>query len=313
METIIYSAPTSLIFNGEQGILYGKPIITTAINRRATCSIVQSDHQSYDHQIHLITTIVKQCLKQSKIDYTNKHFHYFIDSTIPSNRAFYAFSAELVAIVSAVLYFLTRKEHQIDIVNNIVYEVEKKMKNNPLGFANTVSCTGGLVYYRREFEFLKGIYHLFIKIPQKIENKLFLVDTGEPEETEVEMNMIIGASYKKNPRAAETIFNEMEKCTKRIVISFMKEDASFFQDTMAKSQKLLEMLGVVSDRTKKIMKDISPYAVSKVLGLGGVKKGSGLLLCYVDDKKKFNHSLKKNQLVFYPLQQSLQGVKREVT
>lgn len=310
---IIYSAPASVILTGEHGIIYGKPALGTAINMRVICSVFQSYTNTNDKRMNQIARVVKEYLTKTKIDYTDKHFYHIIQSSIPSCTAFHVLSAELTAVVGALVHFFTGRAYQIDMINIIVYEVEKKLQDHPFGLTNTISCMGGLVYFRREFEFLKGIYHLFIKIPQKIEESLFLIDTGNPEETESEMMMIAGELYKKKLSMSETIFNEMEKYAKRMTIAFMKEDASFFQDTIAKSQKLLEMLEVVSVRTKKIIADISPYAVSKIIGFGGLKKGSGLILCYVNDKKNFRLYLKKNKYTFYKLQQSLQGVRKEVS
>ena len=119
--------------------------------------------------------------------------------------------------------------------------------------------------------------------------------------------------YKKNSHKAEILLHEMEKCTKRMVVSFVKEDLSFFQDTVVKSQILLERLGGVPVKTKKIIQYLSPYAVSKIIGYEGMKKSSGFLLCSARDVNRFTQFLKKNSYVFYPLRQSLQGVRREFT
>lgn len=314
-EVIMYSAPPSLMLNGEYGILYGKPIVGIALDLRITCVVSPSDQTAYDKRTQTIIAIIMRYLRHSKSEYTERPFQYSFHSTIPKSgsEVFHSSSAEVVALVSAVLYFFTQKEHTADVINTIAYEVEKKVRLRPLGFANTASCMGGMIYYRKEFEFLKGIYQLFVKIPRAIEDTLFIINTGENVKNNQDMISDVGALYQKNPRRTESLLNEMEKCTKRMVISFVKEDLSFFQDTVVKSQMLLERLGVVSDKSRKNIKHFSSYAVSKVLGYEGVKKSSGFLLCSARDVKGFTQFLKKSSYVFYPLRQSLQGVRREFT
>lgn len=311
----MYSAPTSLMLNGEYGILYGKPIIGIALDLRITCVVYPSDHTVYDKRTQTIITIITRYLIHSKSEYTERPFQYSFHSTIPKSgsEVFHSSSAEVVALVSAVLYFFTQKEHTVEVINTIAYEVEKKARLRPIGFANTASCTGGVIYCRKEFEFLKGIYQLFVKIPRAIEDTLFIINTGEHFKNNQNMISDVGALYQKNPRRTESLLNEMEKCTKRMVISFVKEDLSFFQDTMVKSQMFLERLGGVSITTKKIIQYLSPYAVSKIIGYEGMKKSSGFLLCSARDVNVFTQFLKRNSYVFYPFRQSLQGARREFT
>lgn len=314
-EKIVYSAPASLILTGEQGILYGKPMVGTALDMRVRCSVYPCDHPSYDQRTQTIITLIIHYLQQSKIRFVDRPFQYSFHSSIPQRGdcVFHAVSAELASLVSAVLYFFTHTEHTIDVVNNIVYEVEKKIISHPLGFSNTASCMGGVIYYRKEFAFLKGIYQLFVKIPPVIEDTLFIIDTGKREEGGQDMISEIGVFYQKNPRGAEILFNEMEKYTKRMVIAFMKEDVSFFQDTVVRSQNLLEQMGVVSEESKKNIKHLSLHAVSKVIGSGGIQKSSGFLLCSARDVRQFTQFLKKSNCVFYKLRQSVHGVRREFT
>ncbi len=314
-DTIVYSAPLSLILNGEQGIIYGKPIVGIAVDIRITCIVSPSDHTSYDLRTQAIITIITRYLKQSKSEYIERPFQYSFHSTIPEREGcvFHLSSTKLVALVSAVLYFFTQKEYTADVINTIAYEIEKKLVSRPLGFSNTASCMGGVIYCRKEFEFLKGIYQLFVKIPRAIEDTLFIVHTGETEKTDQDMTSDRGMMYKKNTFGTENIFNEMEKCTKRMVISFMKEDILFFQETVVKSQTLLEQLGIISEKSEKVIQCLLPYAVSKVIGCEHLKKSSGFLLCSARDVNEFTQFLKKNSFVFYPLRQSSRGVRKKPT
>ena len=165
--------------------------------------------------IVFISQKVKELLKAQKIKFIDKPFDYKIESDIPVGRGLGSSAALCVAATSAFLEFYTGKKFEKEIINNIAYQAEKYFHKNASGVDVTASCFGGLIFYRKEFEFLKNISALNFKIPKKIENNLLLIDSGKPIESTGHMVEMVGKSYNQKPQFVEEVLNDIEKTTKR--------------------------------------------------------------------------------------------------
>lgn len=316
MKHVTYSAPAKVILSGEHAVVYGKPALVSAIDLLLKFSITTYARSSKDsnnaRDVLLISQKVKEFLQKQKINYTDKKFDYAIQSDIPIGRGLGSSAAFSVAAVAAFLEFYTGKEFEKEIINNLAYEIEKRFHKNPSGIDNTASCFGGLIYYRKEFEFLKAISALNIRIPKKIEANLYLIDTGKAKESTAFMvHNVVGSLYNRKPRLAEEILNDIEKVVKRIVVFIIKEDIEFFLKSIVDNQVLLEVLGVVSKRTKVLLKELEPYGVGKITGAGGKEDGSGYILFYSINNRKFEMFCKKEKISYFKFRQSNDGVKKE--
>jgi len=329
---ITYSAPGKIILSGEHSVVYGKPAFVTAVNLRLTVTINEGKPQiknkpsyasdfaeassdkkaSEGKEIHdaVMTVeeiVLKYLRKQNKV--VKRTFRYSYESAIPEGRGMGSSAAFCVATVAALLHFYTGHEHEKQIVNSLAYQGEKYFHGMPSGVDVSASCFGGLIFYRKEFEFLKNISSLNFKIPKKIQDKLVLIDSGQPLESTSQMVQHVGKRYNENPKLMETVFNTIEKLTKRMVVSIVKEDMVLFQETVQENQKELENIGIVSMQTKQLLKDLEPYGVGKVTGAGGLSTGSGLILFFAKDKEGLKRLSRKNKLTLIPFEQDFEGVK----
>lgn len=308
---ISYSAPAKVILSGEHAVVYGKPAIVCSIDLRLKFSVFESKRQAKDKVILLIAKKIRNYLVNKKIKFRDKNFDYEIRSQIPIGRGLGSSAALAVAASSAFLKFYSGREFEKETINNLSYQIEKYFHKSASGVDTSASCLGGLTYYRREFEFLKNISTLNFKIPKKIEDNLYLIDSGKPKETTAKMVSMVGKKYNSNPNFVEEILNDIEKTTKRVVVSLIKEDAGFLQRSLIDNEILLEMLGVVSKKAKKILKDLEPYGVGKITGGGGKKSGSGYLLFYSRENKSLQEYCKDNKLSYFKLKPDFLGVKNE--
>ena len=121
----------------------------------------------------------------------------------------------------------------------------------------------------------------------------------------------VGRLYNLKPQFVEEILNDIEKTTKRMVVSIIKEDAEFFAKTIIDNQVLLDMLGVASSKAKKLLKSLEKFGVGKVTGGGGKKTGSGYLLFYTNKKEQLEKYLKNKDINFYKFKQDFRGLHRE--
>lgn len=292
---IFYSAPGKIILSGEHAVVYGKPALVSAVDLRLTfrLSDTRKKYVEMDETINVIKDSVVRYLIRNKIQFQERSFEYKIESSIPIGRGMGSSAALSVAASAAILRYFTQKEFDNSVVNSIAYQGEKYFHANPSGVDVSASCYGGLIYFRKEFEFLKNISALNFKIPKTFQDNLVLIDTGKPEESTKEMVQQVGKRYNESPKNMANILNEIEKITKRMVVSITTENTAMFQESIEDNEKALEQLGVVSESTIKLLQELKPFGVGKVTGAGGKTQGSGLLLFYITNHEMFSAVKKK--------------------
>ena len=262
---ITVSVPGKIHLMGEHAVVYGKPAILAAINKRLTVT-VEGGASNTTGYVADILQIVQTHFKQTK------PMRLTIHSEIPEGYHLGSSAAVAVAVVAAASYYL-KKVWNPALFNQLAYEAEKLKHGNPSGGDNTVVTMGGLIWYRKELEFLKSIWQLPFKT--KLHN-FFLLDTGKPKETTGDM-----VAYVAKQKNLQHHFDENEVQTKRIAVALKENDEQTLIDAIRKGERTLEAMGVVSGKAKKIIRTIEDGGgAAKILGGGGRAKGVGYLLCY---------------------------------
>jgi len=154
----------------------------------------------------------------------------------------------------------------------------------------------GLIYYRKEFEFLKNTSFLNFKIPKNF--SLYLIDSERPKEKTKEMVKAVFEKYKKNPSFFENVFFDIEKTTKKMVLAIKEENKALFQEAILDNEIFLEIIGVVSSKTKKLLQKLSSFGVGKITGAGGKSRGSGFILFFAQKEKELISFLEKEKINF---------------
>lgn len=311
---ISYSSCAKVILSGEHAVVYGKPALVCGLNKRLKFSLFPTDKKNYlkpNKDILFISSKVIDYLKKEKIKFNQKKFTFKIESQIPIGRGLGSSAALAVTSVASFLHFYTGKSFNKEIINNLAFEVEKYFHGNPSGVDNSTSCFGGLIFYRKEFDFLKNIYFLDFKIPKSIQDYLFLIDSGKPMETTRQMVQIVKNNIDKKPNYYEQIFNEIEKITKKMLIAIKENNIDVFAQSLIDNQIHLEMLGVVSLKTKVLLKKLEKFGIGKITGAGGVKEGSGFILFYALKNRELENYLKKQKINYFKFIPDYQGLKYE--
>ena len=303
-----YSAPAKVILTGEHAVVYGKPALVSAIDLRLTATAKFTDSIPQEKGVHAVYSAVTSYLKKQSITYNKNPVTIHTSTKIPTGRGLGSSAAFSVASVAAILDLVTDGvSFSNDIINSIAYQVEKKFHANPSGVDNSASSLGGLIFYRKEFEFLKFISSLPYKIPDSIQSHLYLIDTGKAAESTAEMVNFVGKEYNNNPQRMEQLLMQIEKTSKRLVVSLIKEDPDFFCQCLEKNEKLLEEIGIVSKNALQMKEQLLPYGIGKITGAGGRKKGSGFMLFYARNPDEFESSTTYKYMKFT---QSFEGVKK---
>jgi len=308
---IICSAPAKVILSGEHAVVFGKPALVAAIDLRLTFSLWPEKTKINDQNVLFVAKTIKDYLTRQKITYVDRTFNFKIKSDIPLGRGLGSSAAFAVASTAALLKFYTGKEFEKDVINRLAYFIEKRFHFNPSGVDNSTVCFGGLIFYRKEFEFLKNISILNNKIPKNIEGNLFLIDSGLPEETTAEMVNSVGKLYNRQTSKIEKTLSAIEKTTKRMVVGLIKEDQIFFRDSLLANEKYLEALEIVSKKTKQLLHDLLVFGWGKITGAGGKKIGSGYILFFANKKEALVSFLKNKKINFYQFKQDFQGLRYE--
>ncbi len=221
-----YSAPVGVVLFGETGILYGKPALGSALGAYVTGAISSQDLvlkrscRFYD----VVLENVLKSVKKPKSKGAKPNISIDVPRGIPED--FEGLEAAEIVVTTAILYeWVTKKQGSQEEINNIAFRTHKKVRPKVSGLYTSLSALGGLIYYRKEFEFLKGIYKLPYKIPENIEKELY-ISFSKPEDV-----------YNINPKKADTVLSEQEKHTKRAVVAIIKEDSKLFFDQLEPMNK----------------------------------------------------------------------------
>lgn len=297
---ISYSAPAKVILSGEHAVVYGRPAIVSALNLRLKFSLWEKSININDKNILHISQKVKKYLTDKNIVFEDKLFNFKIESEIPIGRGLGSSAALSVAAAAAFLDFFTGRQFEKKTISDLAQQIEKYFHQNSSGVDIAASCFGGIILYQKK----SRLINMKFKIPGIIEKKLFLIDSGKPEETTGEMVDFVGTKDVKN------ILDQIEIITKKMADSIRKININSFKKCLVDNEKLLEKLEVVSEKTKKLLVDLSEFGVGKVTGAGGKKSGSGFMLFFIDDKEKLIEFLKRKKINYYQFIPDYQGLKK---
>ena len=269
------SAPGKLILSGEHAVVYGHPALLTAVNRRLTANL----------------------LENGEVD---------IQSNIPIGAGMGS-SAAYAVVMTALKTLFSKSKLDLEKICDGAYKLEKMQHGNPSGADNTICTYGGFLWYRKEAESVKT----FHKIKPIIKTLDFvLVNSGLPIESTKEMVTLVKDLYQQNPVKIGAIFREIELISKRWLKHLIGETNEDLFDLIRKNEYLLERLGVVSKKTKKIIRWIEKAGgAAKISGAGGKKDGSGIVLVYGIDHKKLNSLCLRMNLDKFNVKLGEEGVK----
>ncbi|MBI4062634.1 hypothetical protein HY410_01815 [Candidatus Gottesmanbacteria bacterium] len=272
---VTVSVPGKVHLMGEHAVVYGKPALLCAVNKRMYITVTDAmETRERDTYIHFILGLLEKELKQRLPPLLVS-----VSSDVPPGYHLGTSAMVAVGIIAAVLYAV-KKVWNPERVNMLAYEAEKKQHGNPSGGDNTCVTFGGLLWYRKEFELLKSMWQLPFKPATKFRH-FYLIKTTRPKETTGEMVARVAQKVKKENDHMELIFAQNERQTRRLAIALKVGDEKTLISAMRDGEATLEEMGVVSEKVKPLIRKLEKSGgAAKILGGGGITDGVGYLLCY---------------------------------
>lgn len=309
--TTTVSAPGKIHLLGEHVVVYGKPALIAAIDKRLYATIKIKKPKI---KINSDDKLIKKSIQVFKNAFKIKDLpslELTINSQIPVGSGLGSSAALSVAVIGALMKAVLNIWNPTKI-NELAFEVEKFQHGNPSGGDNTAITFGGLVWYRKEFDFLKSIWNLPIanyKIPP-----FMIIDSGRPEETTGEMVKSVSRLNQRNKKRFESILSDQEKRTKNLLLGLKIGDKKEIKESIRLGEKNLERLKVVGIFAQKIIREAENIGGSlKISGAGGRKKGSGMLLCYHEDISGISTICRKHKVLMFPVKLGQEGIRIEST
>lgn len=296
---VIVSVPGKIHLLGEHAVVYGKPALLAAINKRLTVTISPSNKpigfhlKEHEKDIILFQKTIEDTIKKTCGIKKIPSYTASIHSDIPLGFGLGSSAALSAAATAALLSFLNISWNK-KLVFEIAYQGEKFFHGNPSGGDLATVIEGGLLYFRKEFEFLKS----FFSLPFDTTIKNFvIINSGKPAETTYDMVAKVGTLKKSSPKKVAALFNDQELLVKELVLALKEGNENTLISVLRSGEKNLEKLGVVGTKSKKIIRAIEKLGgAAKISGGGGYKKGAGMLLAYHKNPQVILTFAKKNNL-----------------
>lgn len=246
------SCPGKIILMGEHAVVHHRPAIVAAVNRKMTATIKGDGN--------LLNTHLK--------------------SEIPTGSGMGS-SAAFSVIQAATKFALDRKtklnSNLLAKINRLAFENEKIYHLNPSGVDPVICTYGGILWFKKT----KNGHKIFKKLKFKHLPRFVLINTGQPVESTGQMVEKVGNKLRKEKNKIERIFDVMEAQTKLFLNGLEKRNYDLIKNTIQNCEACLEDLGVVGKLAQETVRKIEEAGgVAKVSGGGGLRGGSGILLCY---------------------------------
>lgn len=304
------SVPGKIHLLGEHSVVYGKPALLAAINLRLYFAIGKGSAPKEFKELKnpQLKRVLEKGVKKKFPGIKIPQYKAFIKSELPMGSGLGSSASLSVAYACALLTFLKVK-YDSNLIYEIAYSGERLFHGNPSGGDITVVNFGGIIYFRKELDFLKTISPLSFKISPKIK-KFLLVDSGKPKETTKQMVELTKLNVKSKKLKMEAVFDDQERLVKQLALVLKEGDDKKIIQIIKEGERNLEKIGVVGKKAKAIIKEVEKLGgAAKISGAGGIKKGSGMILAYYADQKKLIDLTKRMSLNYYLITIGEEGAK----
>jgi len=277
---ITASAPAKAILFGEHAVVYGKPAIAMALDKRAYVNVSKREDDEihvnirdlgitgsidFDEDIIISDSpkkgILKYVFESLKRTHNGSGLEIDIDVNIPIGGGLGSSAAVTVATISAVSKY-NNNDLKKDEIAKYAHEVELEVQKSASPLDTTVSTYGGLIYLKKD---AKGIISLNnnYDIPVVIGYTDSRGNTGKLVES-------VRIRKKNYPEVINPVIDSIEYLTEEAKDAILKNDQKKIGELMNINNGLLDALGV---NTKELSNMV--YIARKAGALGSKLTGAG--------------------------------------
>ena len=279
------TAPGKMILFGEHSVVYGRPAIVLAIDRRARVIakkrednkiFIDADNLGFsgyfeDDVYHAVrgkawrgrnlaglNVAAKKTMERLGFD---SGINLKVRSMIPIAVGLGSSAAICVATVGAVQQLFDANLSQQEI-STIAYEGERVIHGSPSGVDNNISANGGILRYSKDEGFKK--YKSEIDIP-------FLIGNSRKKRSTRIMVENVAELKKKNLGVVEKVLDSMGIVAEEGLQALMNKDIRRLGDLMNLNHGLLSSLGVSTLKLEILVHTARKYGAhgAKLTGAGG--------------------------------------------
>ena len=281
-----------VILSGEHSVVYGEPALVSAIDLGVEAFVSNSkvyfNPPKNKNYLQNIFKIFKEKYDDKKLNLDD--LVVLINSNLPEKSGLGSSAAVAHAVVLSLADFFKIKI-SLEEIFKLVQEAEKYIHGVSSGIDPSAVVFGGVQVFKKGVrKKLSGIAKL----------DFTLVNSGDVAETTGEMIDLVRSKVETDGRFSN-IIKKIGVVTSDMIKSININN--FNPKLLTQNQRLLEELGVVGERAKKIVKEIESLGgFVKITGAGGVKNGSGWLLAYHPNKKVLTSFLTENTIENYRIE-----------
>jgi len=259
--SVASSAPGKIMLLGEHAAVYGDPCLVSAIDRRVTVRIDQVDKDGIEYAVS-DDRFLRGAIEVFSNEFSQKISKIHISTKSELKVSGLGSSAAvIVSCIKALAEFFNKKLTKRQLFE-LSYKTVLRVQKIASGFDVAASVFEGLIYYSG-----KG------KIIKKLNVKpllLVVAYTGIKADT-TELIQKVAEKRKKDPKKVNQIFVEIESIVKRGKQALEKGNWKKFGKFLNKNHKLLQKLGVSSNKLDQLVataSDAGAYG-AKLSGAGG--------------------------------------------
>lgn len=293
MYQLTASAPGKVIVSGEHAVVYGYPALLAATDLRLEWRVTAPINDLRGWQKEVLS---HQSL-QGIFDFLQgkSNIKVALESDIPRGSGLGSSAAFSVALASLLL----PEDSSLEEINELAYQLETIQHGKPSGGDNTVSCYGGVLWYRKEHEQCKLFQSLK---PGQDFPPLWLVDSGAPAESTKEMVELVREARATRRQEIDSAFQEMERVARAWLNYLLSKESLDVADLIHTNHQALHRIGAVSSSTQELISQIESIGgAAKITGAGGATQGSGMVLVYHQDTETLRAWANKKQLSLTPV------------
>jgi len=272
------SAPGKTILFGEHAVVYGKPAIAAAVDKRVYVKVEKRDDNRTHASVEELKVSGFLSLKDGKIEHEKKSILEYVrrslikaNSTdglevtinmgIPIGAGLGSSAAVTVATIKAASTFnnikLTREE-----IAKLAHHVELEVQGSASPIDTTLSTYGGIIYLSRDAEEM-------VKLNINNEIPLVIGYTSKRGNTR-KLIESVKLKMEKHPHVMIPILNSMESLTNGARKALINGDQQMIGEFMNINQGLLDAIGVNTEELSKMV-----FKARKTGALGSKLTGAG--------------------------------------